>query len=102
MGRRITQLSAKEAFFAQETLAQSIYYLHKGRVKLAVVSHGGKEATIALVSAADFFGEESLQDVDGRPTATATALTRCTSLQVRPRGDDSNSASGTCALRCIR
>jgi CRP/FNR family cyclic AMP-dependent transcriptional regulator len=82
MGRRIMQLSAKEAFFAQGTLAQSIYYLHKGQVKLTVVSHGGKEATIALVSAGDFFGEDSLQDVDGQRTATATAITRCTALQI--------------------
>ncbi|WP_231581547.1 Crp/Fnr family transcriptional regulator [Silvibacterium bohemicum] len=82
MGRRIMQLSAKEAFFAQGTLAQSIFYLHKGRAKLTVVSHSGKEATIALVSAGDFFGEESLRDVDGQRTVTATAITRCTALQI--------------------
>ena len=59
LGRRIVQLRAKETFFSQGIAADSIFYLQKGRAKVTVVSTAGKEATIALLSAGDFVGEES-------------------------------------------
>jgi CRP/FNR family cyclic AMP-dependent transcriptional regulator len=56
--------------------------LQKGRAQLAVVSKNGKEATIALVSAGDFVGEESIAGVVGLRLATATAITACTALKI--------------------
>ena len=50
----------KETFFSQGDPADSIFYLQKGRAKVTVVSQAGKEATITLLSAGDFVGEESL------------------------------------------
>ena len=50
LGRRIVQLKPNEAFFSQGSLADSIFYLQKGRAKLTVVSQNGKEATIANYS----------------------------------------------------
>jgi CRP/FNR family cyclic AMP-dependent transcriptional regulator len=47
-----------------------------------VVSMGGKEATIALLSAGDFVGEESLAAMPGLRLATATAITRCAALRI--------------------
>lgn len=57
LGRRIVQVKPKQAFFSQGNIADSIFYLQKGRAKLTVVSNNGKEATIALLSAGDFVGE---------------------------------------------
>jgi CRP/FNR family cyclic AMP-dependent transcriptional regulator len=82
LGRRIVHLKAKQVFFSQGNPADSIFYLQKGRAKLTVVSNNGKEATITLLSASDFVGEESLAAVVGLHMATATALTACTALRI--------------------
>ena len=63
-------------------MADSIFYLQTGRAKLTVVSHDGKEATIALIPAGEFVGEESLASVGGVHMATATAITACAALRI--------------------
>jgi CRP-like cAMP-binding protein len=82
LGRRIIQLAAKDAFFSQGDPADSIFYLQKGRAKVTVVSASGKEATITLLAAGDFVGEEALATVAGLRLATATAITACTALRI--------------------
>jgi CRP/FNR family transcriptional regulator, cyclic AMP receptor protein len=82
LGRRIVQLKPTEAFFSQGGLADSIFYLQKGRAKLTVVSQNGKEATITLLAAGDFVGEESLASVGELRMASATAITACTALKI--------------------
>jgi len=83
VGRRIIQLKPKQAFFSQGSSADSIFYLQTGRAKLTVVSQDGKEATIALLAAREFIGEESLASVGGLHMATATAVTACTALKIK-------------------
>ncbi len=82
LGRRIVCLKAKHDFFSQGDSAHSIFYLQKGRARLSVVSSKGKEATITLLSAGDFIGEESLATVGGVHMATARATTTCTALEI--------------------
>jgi CRP/FNR family transcriptional regulator, cyclic AMP receptor protein len=82
LGRRIVQIKPKLAFFSQGDPADSIFYLQKGRAKVTVVSKTGKEATITLLAAGDFVGEESLAAVPGLRMATATAMTACTALRI--------------------
>ena len=86
VGRRIVQLKPKQTFFSQGSPADSIFYLQTGRAKLTVVSHDGKEATIALIPAGEFVGEESLASVGGLHMATASAVTACTALRIE-RGE---------------
>ena len=66
--------------------ADFIFYLQKGRAKITVVSKNGKEATIALLSAGDFVGEESLATVGGLRLTTATSITNCTALKIERGG----------------
>ena len=82
VGRKLVQLKPKQAFFLQGSSADSIFYLQTGRAKLTVVSHDGKEATIALLPAGEFVGEESLASVGGRHMATASAIDPCTALRI--------------------
>jgi CRP-like cAMP-binding protein len=82
LGRRIVQLKPEHVFFSQGTLADSIFYLQKGRAKLTVISKNGKEATITLLGAGDFVGEESLAGGGGLRMATATSITACTALRI--------------------
>ncbi len=82
LGRSIVQLKPKEAFFSQGDPADAVFYLQKGRARVTVVSTLGKEATITLLAAGDFIGEESLVTPEGLRLATATALTACTALKI--------------------
>jgi CRP-like cAMP-binding protein len=82
IGRRIVQLKPEQAFFSQGSVADSIFYLQTGRAKLTVVSHDGKEATIALLPAGEFVGEESLASMGALHMATASAITACTALEI--------------------
>jgi len=82
LGRRVIQLAPKDTFFSQGDLADSVFYLQKGHAKVTVVSVAGKEATIALLAAGDFVGEEALAAVPGLRLATATAVTTCTALRI--------------------
>jgi CRP-like cAMP-binding protein len=63
--------------FAQGDPATSVMYVEQGAVRLSVLSHAGKEAVVAVLDVAHFFGEGCLA---GQPQrmATATAMTLCT------------------------
>jgi len=82
LGRRIVDVNPGDNFFAQGDQADSVFYLQKGRAKLTVVSHNGKEATITLLSTGDFVGEESLAAVPGLRLSTATAINTCIALKI--------------------
>jgi len=82
LGRRIVQLKPKRTFFSQGDPADCVYYLQSGRAKLTVISSAGKEATITLLSAGDFVGEESIAGMPGLRLATATAITQCLALKI--------------------
>jgi CRP/FNR family transcriptional regulator, cyclic AMP receptor protein len=82
LGRTIVHYKAKGAFFSQGSPANYVFYIRAGRAKLTVISRRGKEATVTLLSAGDFVGEESITGIDGLHRATATAITSCTILKI--------------------
>jgi CRP-like cAMP-binding protein len=82
LGRRIVELEPKDTFFSQGDPADTVFYLQRGRAKLTVVSEKGKEATITLLAAGDFVGEESLASIPGLRLATATAVNTCSALKI--------------------
>jgi CRP-like cAMP-binding protein len=81
-GRSISNYTAKQIFFSQGGPADSVFYLQTGRAKLTVISKGGKEATVTLLAAGDFFGEESMAGAGTLRTVTALAITACTVLKI--------------------
>jgi len=82
LGRVIVELKPKQTFFCQGDTADSIFYLQKGRARVTVVSQNGKEATITLLSAGEFVGEECLAAIAGSRMATATAVNACSALMI--------------------
>ena len=82
LGRRVIELRPNQTFFCQGDRADAVFYLQRGRAKLTVVSQGGKEATITLLSAGEFVGEESLAAIMGLRLATATAVNACSALRI--------------------
>jgi len=80
-GRKIVSVPMKQMIFAQGDAADAVYYIQKGKVRLTVVSKVGKEATIAIVSEGNFFGEGSLAGQLLR-MGSAAAMTDCELLRV--------------------
>jgi CRP-like cAMP-binding protein len=83
LGRKILTFEVGEILFAQGSSADCVFYLQSGRAKLTVVSASGKEATITLLAAGDFVGEESMAGVVGLRMASAKAVTACTAMKIQ-------------------
>ena len=81
-GRSILHNEARQAFYSQGGPADSVYYLQSGRAKLTVVSKRGKEATVTMLAAGDFFGEESMAGVGELRTSSAMAVSTCVVLKI--------------------
>src|ERR1700722_5339983 len=81
VGRKIMVVPKKEIIFSQGDLADAVFYIQKGKVRLTVVSKIGKEATIGLVGEGNFFGEGSLAGQLLR-MGSAAAMTDCEILRV--------------------
>jgi CRP-like cAMP-binding protein len=81
-GRRLIHIKAGGVFFSQGTHSDCVFYLLNGRAKLTVVSKSGKEATITLLTAGDFIGEEAIAGAGGNRMATASALTACSATRI--------------------
>jgi CRP-like cAMP-binding protein len=83
LGRKIVELEKRSTIFSQGDVADAVFYLQHGKVKLTVVSKRGKEATIALLGPGDFVGEECIALIQPQRLATAVALTPCTVLRIK-------------------
>ena len=81
VGRDISKYTKKQVIFAQGDNADAVFYIKKGKVKVAVVSEQGKEAVVALLGPKEFVGEGCLI---GQPKrlATASAMTECETMRV--------------------
>ena len=83
-GRKVVPFRKKQTIFTQGSAADALFYIQRGKVKLAVVSKAGKEATIGILSDSDFFGEGCLGGQPIRMTA-AIAMTDCELLRIEKR-----------------
>jgi CRP/FNR family transcriptional regulator, cyclic AMP receptor protein len=70
--KTIKEFKKAEVVYSQGDTAESVMYLKEGGVKLSVVSEGGKEAVVAILSPGDFFGEGCMA---GQPVRMGTAST---------------------------
>jgi|ERR1700722_10234569 CRP/FNR family cyclic AMP-dependent transcriptional regulator len=80
-GRTLADHEKNHQIFLQGDPADAIFYIHKGKVKLTVVSQQGKEAVVAILSAGDFFGEGCLAGQNLR-MASATAMSECSIMRL--------------------
>ncbi len=78
----MVELKKSQIAFTQGEDADTVFYIQKGRIKLTVISKRGKEATITLLGAGDFVGEECLAAIQPQRMTTATALSACTLLKI--------------------
>jgi CRP/FNR family cyclic AMP-dependent transcriptional regulator len=75
-GKTILNIKKNQHVFEQGDVADAVFYLQKGRVKLTVLSEQGKEAVVGILEPGQFFGEGCL---NGHPLriATTTAMEEC-------------------------
>jgi CRP/FNR family transcriptional regulator, cyclic AMP receptor protein len=75
---RLTLSNYKEnqIIYAQGDPADSVFYIHKGRVKVTVVSKLGKEAIVAIRGPDEFCGEGAMTGTPLR-LATVTTMSTC-------------------------
>ncbi len=83
VGKTLLELKKKQVLFSQGDVADSIFFVQQGRLKLTVVSKSGKEATVALLGPGDFVGEDSVAAVNSKRLATSTAITECALLRIQ-------------------
>jgi CRP-like cAMP-binding protein len=76
VGKTISKYQKGRIVFSQGDVADAVFYILKGKIKLTVVSKQGKEAVLGLLGPGHFFGERCL---DGHPlrVTTATAIDAC-------------------------
>ncbi len=80
-GRTSLTVSRKHSIFSQGEVADAIFYIQTGKIKLTVVSQQGKEAVVAILEPGAFFGESCLAGQAVR-TATTTALEDCSIVRI--------------------
>jgi len=73
-GKTSLKLSAGQSIYAQGDVADSVFYIQKGKVKLTVVSKEGKEAVVAILETGQFFGEGCLNGQTLRIATTKTMV----------------------------
>lgn len=71
-GNTISKYHKDHVIFAQGDIADTVFYLQKGKAKVVVVSEQGKEAVVGILEAGQFFGEGCL---NGHPLRIATTTT---------------------------
>jgi CRP-like cAMP-binding protein len=82
--RKVVAVPKKQTIFAQGDAADEVFYIQKGKVRLTVVSKGGKEATLGMLSEGAFFGEGSLAGQALR-MGSATTMTDCELLRINKK-----------------
>ena len=72
-GKTISIYPKDQNIFEQGDVADTIYYVQKGRIKLTVQSERGKEAVVGILESGQFFGEGCM---NGHPVriSTTTAI----------------------------
>lgn len=75
-GKTILAFRGGEHVFKQGDVADAVFYIQKGKVKLTVLSEQGKEAVVAILGPGQFFGEGCMNGHKLR-ISTTTALDDC-------------------------
>ena len=75
-GKTIAKYHKDQVVFSQGQVADAVFYVQQGKIKLTVVSEQGREAVVAILGPGHFFGEGCL---NGHPRriATTRAIDEC-------------------------
>lgn len=80
-GRTVSTYRKNTNVFSQGDMADAVFYIQEGKVKVTVVSEQGKEAVVAIHEKGDFIGEGCLIG-QPRRLATAKSMTECVIMRL--------------------
>jgi CRP/FNR family cyclic AMP-dependent transcriptional regulator len=84
MGKTIVTFQKNQNIFEQGDVADTVFYIQKGKVKLTVLSDQGKEAVVGILEPGQFFGEGCLNGHQLR-ISTTTAMEDCVITAIAKR-----------------
>jgi CRP/FNR family transcriptional regulator, cyclic AMP receptor protein len=76
VGKTVDIYEKNQKIFSQGDIADAVYFIQKGKVKITVLSEHGKEAVVGILAEGQFFGESCLDGAELR-TATSHAMEEC-------------------------
>jgi CRP-like cAMP-binding protein len=79
-----SKYNENQIVYMQGDPADSVFYIHKGKVKVTVISKLGKEAVVAIRGPDEFCGEEAMTGTPLRLATTATMST-CEIIRLEPK-----------------
>ena len=80
-GKEILEFHKNQKVFEQGDVADTVFYIQNGRVKLTVLSEQGKEAVVAILEPLQFFGEGCMNGHKLR-ISTAMAMEDCVIMSI--------------------
>src|SRR6267154_4644596 len=75
-GKTIERYAKHQKIFSQGEVADTVFFIQEGKVKLTVLSELGKEAVVGIFAEGQFFGEACLSGAKLR-AATSHAMEEC-------------------------
>src|SRR5258708_22566628 len=75
-GKTIERYAKNQKIFSQGEVADTLFFIQEGKVKLTVLSELGKEAVVGIFAEGQFFGEGCLSGARLR-AATSHAMEQC-------------------------
>jgi CRP/FNR family cyclic AMP-dependent transcriptional regulator len=75
-GKTIQRYRKNQKIFSQGDVADAVFFIRGGKVKITVVSEHGKEAVIGFLTEGQFFGEGCLDGSKSR-SGTSQAMEEC-------------------------
>jgi CRP/FNR family transcriptional regulator, cyclic AMP receptor protein len=75
-GKTIERYAKNQKIFSQGEVADTVFFIQEGKVKLTVLSELGKEAVVGIFAEGQFFGEGCLRGAELR-TATSHSMEEC-------------------------
>jgi CRP-like cAMP-binding protein len=76
VGKTVERYRKNQKIFSQGDIADTVFFIQKGKVKITVLSEHGKEAVVGIFGEGQFFGEGCLRGGEVR-SATSHAIEEC-------------------------
>src|SRR6202790_1074948 len=83
--KKRVQFAQGETIFRQGDLADSVFLIQQGVVKISIVNEKGKEAVITLLEAGDFVGESCISNGSPVRITSAAAIKPTTALGIQKK-----------------
>jgi CRP-like cAMP-binding protein len=75
-GKTVEKYRKNQKIFSQGDIADTVFFIQRGKVKITVLSEHGKEAVVGIFGEGQFFGEGCLRGGELR-SATSHAMEEC-------------------------